>query len=127
MDVTPLVPAGRQIVESYGGGRFKVSGRLFQGAIIVLPDRTMDWLAASVEALTPDVLAAVSEAGRAGRVDLLLIGCGAKMKPVSAAIRQTMRAAGIVVETMDTGAACRTFNVLAAEGRQVAAALIAVP
>jgi uncharacterized protein len=49
------------------------------------------------------------------------------MSPVPPALRAALRGAGIAVEPMDTGAACRTFNVLLAEGRRVAAALIAVP
>ena len=59
-------------------------------------------------------------------VDLLLLGCGAAMRPVAPALRAALRKAGIAVEPMDTGAACRTFNVLLAEGRRVAAALVAV-
>jgi uncharacterized protein len=48
------------------------------------------------------------------------------MAQVDRALRQELRAAGVVVAVMDTGAACRTYNVLLAEGRKVAAALIAV-
>ncbi len=44
----------------------------------------------------------------------------------SVLVRERLRRAGITVDAMDTGAACRTFNVLAGEGRRVAAALIAV-
>jgi uncharacterized protein len=46
---------------------------------------------------------------------------------VPSALRQGLRAGGIVVDAMDTGAACRTYNVLLAEERRVAAALIALP
>jgi uncharacterized protein len=46
------------------------------------------------------------------------------MHPVAPALRQRLRTAGIVVDAMDTGAACRTYNVLLAEGRRVAAALL---
>jgi uncharacterized protein len=60
-------------------------------------------------------------------VDLLLFGQGRRMALISPALRQGIRAVGIVVEPMDTGAACRTYNVLMAEGRRVAAALIPVP
>jgi len=65
--------------------------------------------------------------GRSGAVELLLFGQGARMAPVPPALRQGLREAGIGLEPMDTGAACRTYNVLAAEGRRIAAALIAVP
>jgi uncharacterized protein len=59
-------------------------------------------------------------------VDLLLIGCGRRMALVPPALRQTVRDGGVVIDSMDTGAACRTYNVLLAEDRRVAAALIAV-
>ena len=59
-------------------------------------------------------------------VDLLLIGCGAHNVILDENIKMELRNAGIVLETMDTGAACRTFNVLTCEDRRVAAALIAV-
>jgi uncharacterized protein len=126
MDLTPLIPAGRQIVESYGGGRFRVSGRVFEGSILVLTDRTAAWPVADVASMTVDGLDAVAEAARAGTIDLLLVGCGARMAPVPAQLRQALRDVGVVVEPMDTGAACRTYNVLMAEGRRVAAALIAI-
>src|SRR5262245_47874325 len=126
MDLTPLIPAGRQIVESYGGGRFRVSGQSMDGSILVFPDRTLSWPLAAIEEFDETRLAPVIEAGRAGEVDLLLIGCGAHMAMVPPRLRQMLREAGVIAEAMDTGAACRTYNVLMAEGRRVCAVLIAV-
>ncbi len=126
MDLTPLIPAGRQIVESYGSGRFRVSGRVFEGSILVLTDRTAAWPVVDIASMTLESLAAVAEAARAGTIDLLLVGCGARMAPIPAQVRQALRDVGVVMEPMDTGAACRTYNVLMAEGRRVAAALIAI-
>jgi uncharacterized protein len=68
----------------------------------------------------------VVTAGENGSVNLLLIGCGPRMAMIPAALRASLRAKGVVIEPMDTGAACRTYNVLMAEGRLVAAALIPV-
>ncbi len=127
MDLTPLIPAGRQIVESYGGGRFRVSGQVFEGSIVILTDRTATWPIADVASMTIEDLGAVAEAARAGTIDLLLVGCGSRMAPLPSGLRQAFRAMGVVMEPMDTGAACRTYNVLMAEGRRVAAALIAIP
>ena len=59
-------------------------------------------------------------------VEILLIGCGPKFLLPPKVLREELRAAGIGLEWMDTGAACRTFNVLLTEERQVAAALIPV-
>ncbi|HVO03898.1 MAG TPA: Mth938-like domain-containing protein [Candidatus Cybelea sp.] len=126
MDLTPLVPQGRQIVESYGEGRFRVTGTLYQGSVLVFPDRTAAWSVAMIADLSEAALTEVAAAGKAGTIDLLLIGCGLRMTPISSALRAGLRAQGVVIETMDTGAAARTYNVLAAEGRKVAAALIAV-
>jgi uncharacterized protein len=127
LDLTPLIPSGRQIVESYGEGRFRVTGELHQGAILVFPERTLAWSVASAEQASLENLGPVLAGGREGIVELLLFGQGPRMLLVPPALRQGLKAAGIVVESMDTGAACRTYNVLMAEGRRVAAALIAVP
>jgi uncharacterized protein len=126
MDLTPLIPAGRQIVESYGHGRFRIAGTLYEGSVIVFPDRTIEWPVTNPAGVNAETLQAVSEAGRAGRIDLLLLGCGTKITLVPSSLRAALRQAGVVIEPMDTGAACRTYNVLMAEGRHVAAALIAV-
>jgi uncharacterized protein len=126
MDLTPLVPQGRQIIESYGDGRFRVTGALHQGSVLVYPDRTVAWPVGDSAALTEESLAGIAAAGDAGKIDLLLIGCGPRMTQISPKLRAALRAHGVVIEPMDTGAAARTYNVLAAEGRKVAAALIAV-
>jgi uncharacterized protein len=118
MDLTPLVQPGTQVIERYGADGFRVSGQVYQGAVLVFPDRTVVWEDAAVtaESLAPVV-------GHGG-VELLLLGLGRRMLPVAAALRAALRASGIAVEAMDTGAACRTYNVLLAEGRRVAAALL---
>ena len=121
MDITPLIPEGRQIIQAYGSGRFRVNGTVFDEPIIVFPDRTIPWTGPgfTAEGFEP-VLAS------AGEVELLLVGCGPKAAFIQPAVRQAVRQAGIVMDAMDTGAACRTYNVLLAEGRRVAAALMPV-
>ena len=126
MDLTPLIPAGRQMVESYGEGRFRISGRVFEGSVIVFPDHAVGWPIRDAPDVTLESLSEVAAAGQAGSVDLLLIGCGPRMALIPAELRRPLRESGVVTEAMDTGAACRTYNVLAAEGRRVAAALIAI-
>ena len=126
MDLTPLVPQGRQIIESYGDGRFRVTGALHQGSVLVYPDKTVAWPVSESAALTEESLAGIAAAGDAGKIELLLIGCGARMVMIPQKLRAALRSHGVVIEPMDTGAAARTYNVLAAEGRKVAAALIAV-
>ncbi len=124
MDVTPLIPQGRQIIESYGDGGFKVSGEAFSGSILILPDWTSAWPLASISELDPASLEPVLAAEPP--VEVLLIGCGTAMAFIEPELREAARARGVALEPMDTGAACRTYNVLMAEDRRVGAALIAV-
>jgi uncharacterized protein len=121
MDLTPLVPAGRQVIERYAPSGFRVAGIIYRGPVLVFPDRTLPWDAPSRFPVTAESLAPVIERGG---VQILLLGLGRTMSPVPRTLRSALRAAGIALEPMDTGAACRTYNVLVAEGREVAAALI---
>jgi uncharacterized protein len=121
MDITPLIPAGRQVIEGYSASGFRVSGGLYAGSVLVFVDRTELWPVSSLAEATLDRFAPVVAHGD---IEILLLGCGRRMGMVPAALRQGLRASGIVVDAMDTGAACRTYNVLLAEERRVAAALI---
>ncbi|HYM02367.1 MAG TPA: Mth938-like domain-containing protein, partial [Stellaceae bacterium] len=105
----------------YGAAGFHVSGVGYGTAILVFPDATRPWAVSELADVDGTSLRPVIEHGG---VEILLLGCGRRMRPVPAALRQTLRGAGIVVDAMDTGAACRTYNVLLAEGRRVAAALL---
>lgn len=124
VDVTPMIPPGRQVLEAYGGGGFKVSGERIEGSLIVLPEHAMAWPVTTFTEITLETLSPVWQTDPG--VEILLLGCGASLQMPAADLRQGVREAGPVLEPMDTGAACRTFNVLMAEGRRVAAALIAI-
>lgn len=123
MDITPLIPGGRQVVESYGEGRFRVSGVLHVGSLLVFPERVLPWAPRSFAEVE---LSAFSPVLASDGLELLLLGCGPKLLRAPTTLRLALRERGLALETMDTGAACRTYNVLMAEGRRVAAALIAV-
>jgi len=126
-DQTPP-PAAYQVVERYGPGSFQISGRAFANSVLVFPERTVDWGVTSFSELNADAFAPVlAEAEASGGIEILLLGCGFRMELVRQALRTPLRAAGIVIEPMDTGAAARTFNLLLSEDRKVAAALIALP
>ncbi len=122
MDVTPVIAGDRQVIESYGRASFRVSGVAHEGAIMVFPDRTVPFAAHAMSEVSAATLAPLL--ARAGEVEILLLGCGARMALVPQALRARLKEAGIVVDAMDTGAACRTYNVLLAEDRRVAAALL---
>lgn len=118
-DITPVIPAGRKLITAYGDGGFRISGEAFIGSVLVFPDKVLPWDAS----LAADSLAPAADA----KVEILLIGCGRSMAFIEPELRASMRQAGVVIDAMDTGAAARTYNVLMAEGRKVAAALMAVP
>ncbi len=124
MDVTPLVPGGSQLVNGYGDRGFTITGVRYEGSVIILPQQTHLWPVSAMDQITEDSLSPLFSA--TPRPSILILGCGKGMMPVPAALRTSLRAAGMVVEPMDTGAACRTYNVLLTEGRDVAAVLIAV-
>lgn len=122
LDITPHIPAGRQFIQSYDIGRFKVSGEIHDGPILVFSEETLRWDVTAFEQLSAERLAPV--VARAEQTDILLLGCGARAEFVAPDIRDALKSVGIVIEVMDTGAACRTFNVLMTEERRVGAALI---
>ena len=124
LDITPMVASGRQLIQGYGEGRFRVAGQVFSGSVLVFPERTLAWPVDEPAAVTLASLDAVT--GGDVSTEILLVGCGARFVPARAELARSLRAAGIALEWMDTGAACRSFNVLLGEDRRVAAALIAV-
>lgn len=111
-------------IDAWGGGGFRVSGDWRPGSLLIIDDQPQDWAAASLATLTPDAFAEVFAAS--GAVEFVLLGTGLNNGLPPRAIRDALKAAGIGLEFMSTEAAARTYNVLASEGRRLAAALIAV-
>ena len=121
-EVAPVDPRGRSVIQSYGDGRFRISGTILTGSVIVLVDAVLPWPEGDAGTVSIESLAAVVDADPA--VEILLLGTGRTMRPLDPGLRAALRKHGIVGDAMDTGAACRTFNVLAGEDRRVAAALV---
>ncbi|HYE50303.1 MAG TPA: Mth938-like domain-containing protein [Azospirillaceae bacterium] len=122
MDVTPMIPADRQVIDTYGPGLFRVANTVYTHPVIVFPDRVAAWAVTDFPNLKLEDFAEVAAAS----VEILLIGSGAKMQLMHSSLKRALRDAGIRADVMDTGAACRTYNVLLAEERRVAAALLPV-
>src|SRR3546814_4805398 len=99
MDVTPLVPQGRQVIERYGNGGFRVTGETYRGSILVLPDRSAAWPPTSIDELDLASLEPVLSA--VPPVEVLLIGCGRAMAMIDPALRAAARARGVALEPMD--------------------------
>ena len=112
---------GRNAFTGYGEGYVEVSGTRYRESLVVSPDRlVVDWPARSVDALSADHMAAIVEL----KPEILLLGTGTRFQFPEPALLGPLQRAGIGVEVMDTQAACRTYNILLGEGRNVAAALI---
>ena len=123
MDVTPLIRSDQQVIQSYSNGRFRVSGHSYEGAVFVFPEKTELWgLSKNINELEVDDFAPLFI--EAHEIDVVLLGCGAEQIFIPPSFRQALKDKGLVVEVMDTGAACRTYNVLMAEGRRVVAAML---
>ncbi|MBF0373502.1 MAG: Mth938-like domain-containing protein [Alphaproteobacteria bacterium] len=124
MDVTPQLPPGGQLIQAYGDGGFRIGGQRHQGSVLVFPQRSVAWAVTGMADLDGGSVSAVL--AETPHVEILLLGCGPRIAPPPPEFRRALREAGIALELLDTGAACRTFNVLLGEARRVAAALIAV-
>lgn len=104
-------------IDGYGPGFFRIGGQVIEGAVLTHADQTTRWGGLEDEA----ALLAL-----AGRVDVLFIGTGAEIRHIPTPLRLALEEAGVGVETMASPSAARTYNVLLAEGRRVAAALLPV-
>jgi len=123
MDLTPLVPEDRQVVDGFAAGLFVIRGVRVPGAAFVFFDRVIPWVSPpAFDELTLDDFRPVLDAP--DRPEFLLFGTGPVMRFPSKALRLALRGAGLAVEAMDSRAACRTHNVLLAEGRSFASALL---
>lgn len=115
---------GRVAIDAYGNGGFRFGGLSHRGSLLVMPDRTCAWDATAATCTTLALLAPVL--GELASPWFLLLGTGRSQIFPGADVRRAFAEAGIGLEAMDTGGAARTYNVLLAEGRPVAAALTAV-
>lgn len=106
-----------QPIDGYGPGFFRIGGRVYEGAVLLTENGV-----SPLEDLEdrPRIMALV------GAIDVILFGTGAEIAHIDAGLRDEIEAAGLGAEVMNTPAACRTWNVLAAEGRRVALAAVPV-
>ncbi|GIL38400.1 Mth938-like domain-containing protein [Roseiterribacter gracilis] len=123
-DVTPQVAAGTKLIQSYGPGRFAIDGVVYEGPVLVFADRVEAWNVTGFASLTADSFAPVRAA--IPTIEVVLLGCGPKQQFLPAHLRRGKQELGFVLDAMETGAACRTFNVLLTEDRRVCAALLPV-
>jgi uncharacterized protein len=115
-------PATAQVIRTYGPGRFLIGEREWREPVLVTPGATTAWNATRADELSIDILPVLTASS--APCELLVVGCGARSLFIPPDKRAAFKAAGIALEVVETGAACRIYNVLLSEGRRVAAALI---
>ncbi len=113
-------PQGQNAITAYGPGFVTINAQTYKHSLIVGHDRPpADWPPDSIETLCSEHLSGLERS-----CDVVLLGTGARQRfPLRPLLRPLLEKR-IGVEVMDTAAACRTYNVLLAEGRAVVAALI---
>jgi len=124
LDISPVDFERRNIIQSYGNGKFQINDKQYDHSVLVLPDQVIPWTPTDTNNLILDDFKKVLTVGPI--VELLLLGCGKTTWFVPLPFREELKEMGLVLEPMDTGAACRTFNVLVGEDRRIAAALMLV-
>jgi uncharacterized protein len=96
----------------------------YEGSILILDDGVRPWPVVDLKSLTPELFAPVFALGLQA-VEFVLIGTGPSVAPAPRPVRDAVQAAGLGLEVMSTPEACRLYNLMAEDGRRVAAALIA--
>ncbi len=113
--------AGVNLITGYGAGYVQINERRYESSLVILPDHVIpDWEVPDFSALTAPRLGALS----AHRPEIVLLGTGRRHRFPAPVLLADLIMSDIGLEVMDTQAACRTYNILVAEGRRVAAALI---
>lgn len=120
MRLNEITPRHGLRIDSYGSGGFRIEGVWHVGSLIVTPAGVETFEGPVGRETVAPVLA------QAGEIDVVLVGQGPDFAPLARAARLALEAAGIGVEAMATAAACRTYNLLLAEDRRVAAVLVAL-
>lgn len=120
MDVTPLISRNNMVIQDYKNGRFVISGQTYAHPVLVFPLQVLPWEIKDASFLNISDFNNIFNS----KSELLLIGASGNFSIYSNKLKFELKAKNLQFEIMDTGAACRTYNVLMAEGRRVAAALM---
>lgn len=115
---------GRAPIDAYGNGGFRFADMSHRGSLLCLPSGIYGWDVAEGDPLVDIVFQRILD--ETADIEVLLVGTGKEIRLLPPDLKVRLREAGIVSDPMSTGAAVRTYNVMLAESRAVAAALIAV-
>jgi len=119
----PHLPGPAQI-DAYGDGGFRFAGMSHRGSLLCFPDGIWAWPVRAVADVSETTLKAAID--RADALDFFLLGTGADAWPLPETLRGLFHGVSLSVDSMATGSAVRTYNILLAENRRVGAGLIAV-
>jgi uncharacterized protein len=111
-------------IDAYGDGGFRFGGMSHRGSLLCFPDGIWAWPVGSIAELSRSALQAAFD--RAESLDFFIVGAGRDPWLLPEQLRRQFREVSLSVDTMPTGAAVRTYNILLAENRRVGAGLIAV-
>lgn len=113
-------PATYNTITAYGDDYVRVNDRRYETSVIVMAARVLDWQADAFESLSAGDFEVLKDL----QPEIVLLGTGPTQRFPHPRLTAALLQAGIGVEVMDMKAACRTYNILAAEERRVAAALL---
>jgi uncharacterized protein len=113
-------PSGVNTITGYGEGYVMVNGERRDSSVVILPDRVEQWSAKGFDHLSTEDFAFLKDL----KAEIVLLGTGARQRFPHPRLTAALAQAGIGLEVMDLQAACRTYNILVAEERKVAAALL---
>ena len=120
MKLHASVPSGVNTITGYGEGYVVVNGKRRDSSVVVLPDRIEQWAVKGFEQLSTEDFAFLKNL----KAEIVLLGTGSRQRFPHPRLTAALAQAGIGLEVMDVQAACRTYNILVAEERKVAAALL---
>ena len=120
MKLHSSVPSGVNTITGYGDGYVMVNGERRASSVVVLPDRIEAWQAKGFDQLSADDFTFLKNL----KAEIVLLGTGPRQRFPHPRLTAELAKAGIGLEVMDLQAACRTYNILVAEERKVAAALL---
>ena len=114
---------GQQLFTGYGDGYVAVNKIRYERNVVVSPEAVAEWPVGSFEDLSPRDFAFIAEL----RAEIVIFGTGTVQRFPPPELARALAASSAGVEIMDSKAACRTYNILAAEGRKVVAAILLEP
>jgi uncharacterized protein len=126
MDITPVIPDSYNVITGYSKGSFLINEERYSGNIIISRDKIWTWDNCDIDNLSKEsfetIIKDVTSKASRGNI-ILLVGLGENHKVASFKLSHALSVYNINIDIMSTAAACRTYNILLAEGREVYAAL----